>query len=64
MFVDVITCRVNAEVVMDDRRDRDHPNHGDDLPKVCPSCYRAEQCFHIDAEGVVCACGEMIEEVE
>ncbi len=39
----------------------DHPNHGDDLPKVCPSCYRAEQCFITDADGVTCRCGELIE---
>ena len=26
----------------------DDPNHGDDLPKVCPSCCRAEQCFITD----------------
>ena len=41
--------------------DRDHPNYGDDLPKVCPSCCRAEHCFIIDADGVTCPCGEMIE---
>ncbi len=41
--------------------DRDHPNHGDDLPKVCPSCYRAEQCFITDYDGVTCPCGHLIE---
>ncbi len=42
----------------------DDPSHADDMPRVCPSCRRSEHCFHIDAEGVVCACGEMIEEVD
>ncbi len=41
--------------------DREDPNHGDDLPKVCPSCCRAEQCFITDADGVTCPCGELIE---
>ena len=61
MFVDVITCRGNAEVVMNDRRDRDHPNHCDDMPKLCPSCCRDEHCFITDEEGVTCPCGELIE---
>ena len=37
------------------------PNHCDDMPKLCPSCCRAEHCFISDEEGVTCPCGELIE---
>ena len=46
---------------MTDRDDREHPNYGDDLPRVCPKCSRDEHCFTSDDEGVTCACGHLIE---
>ena len=45
----------------DEKRFED-PNHGDDMVKVCPSCWRSEHCFSTDEEGVTCPCGELIEE--
>ena len=32
------------------------PNHGDDMPRTCPSCCRDEHCF---IRGV-CKCGELV----
>lgn len=45
-------------MITHERHHRDHPNHGDDLPRTCPQCGRDEYTW---MDGV-CECGELCEE--